>query len=183
MSAANATSTTSAKPSSRSAPTSLLGSTPSNSAGKLGAMIAATGSPVFSNASTRSTSRRGRLASWLQTCTQLPQPMQRWATTSACPASMRIAFAGHSRTQVKQSRQRSRTVWIKAPLMARFPKPPPRVRCSVCAKARGCAGKAAHPNTRGRAPESSDCGEPSAACYHGRCGRAARCGLRRSFAR
>jgi hypothetical protein len=40
------------------------------------------------------------LACWLQMLTQLPQPMQRSAITSACPAEMRMALAGHSRTQV-----------------------------------------------------------------------------------
>jgi len=41
-----------------------------------------------------------RLAFWLQTCTQLPQPMQRSRMTSACPFEMRMALAGQSRTQV-----------------------------------------------------------------------------------
>jgi len=43
---------------------------------------------------------RVRLARCEQTRTQFPQPMHRSSTTSACPFEIRIAFAGHSRTQV-----------------------------------------------------------------------------------
>ncbi len=72
--------------------------------------MAATGAPLLSSDSTTSVVGTTSLAPWLQTRTQLPQPMQRSGITSACRCLMRMALAGHRRTQVKQSRQRFFTV-------------------------------------------------------------------------
>ena len=69
-----------------------------NSAGKLGATIAATGAGPASSASTASTADRIRLASCVHTLKHTPQPMHRSGSTWALWSAMRIAFAGHSRT-------------------------------------------------------------------------------------
>ena len=69
-----------------------------NSAGKLGATIAATGSGPARSASTSSIAEATRLAFCVQTLKQTPQPMQRSARTCAWRSAIRIALAGHSRT-------------------------------------------------------------------------------------
>ena len=56
-----------------------------NSAGKLGATMAATGAGPASSASTSSTADRTRLAYCVQTLKQTPQPMQRSGSTCALP--------------------------------------------------------------------------------------------------
>ncbi len=69
-----------------------------NSAGKLGAMMAATGAVSASRASTFSMADRTCLACWVHTRKQTPQPMHRSASTCALRSAIRIALAGHSRT-------------------------------------------------------------------------------------
>ena len=81
-------------------PTTSRWSSSTNSAGKLGATIAATRRSDASSARTSSTSRAGSFAPWLHTRTQLPQPMHRGCTISAWRSEIRIALAGHSRTHV-----------------------------------------------------------------------------------
>ena len=81
-------------------PTSRSGLMSVNSAGKLGARQTAVGAPESSSARTSAMEPITCFARWLQTLTQLPQLMQRWPMISAWPSEMRIAFAGHSRTQV-----------------------------------------------------------------------------------
>jgi hypothetical protein len=71
-----------------------------NSAGKLGATIAATGAPPARSSRTRAAALWTCLACWLHTRTQLPQPMHRSGMTSAWPVAIRMALAGHSRTHV-----------------------------------------------------------------------------------
>jgi hypothetical protein len=71
-----------------------------NSAGKLGATIAATAAPETSNARTCSMPPSTCLARWLHARTQLPHPMHRSAIASAWPVAIRMALAGHSRTHV-----------------------------------------------------------------------------------
>ena len=63
-------------------------------------MQAATEAPLLSRASTSSIEEIIRLAFWLHTLRQFPQPMQRSGTTMAWLLEMLIALAGHSRTQV-----------------------------------------------------------------------------------
>ncbi len=98
--APKATSWTYANPMARSMPASPSGVQSVNSAGKLGATQAATGPPEARRPSTAPTELATRLAPWLQTRTQLPHPMHRSGMTSACQPAMRMALAGHSRTQV-----------------------------------------------------------------------------------
>ena len=71
-----------------------------NSAGKLGAMQAATWPAVCSSWRTDAVELTACLACLAHTFTQLPQAMQRSATMPACPFSIRMALAGHSRTHV-----------------------------------------------------------------------------------
>jgi len=99
-SAPKATSLTSLKPSARSMPTSCPSPHSVNSAGKLGATIAATGAPPARSSRTRAAALWTCLACWLHTRTQLPQPMHRSGMTSAWPVAIRMALAGHSRTHV-----------------------------------------------------------------------------------
>ncbi len=62
--------------------------------------MAATGAGPASRASASSMALSTCLAFWLQTVTQLPQPMQRVWMTLAWPSRTWMALAGHSRTQV-----------------------------------------------------------------------------------
>ena len=80
-------------------PTSSLSLRSVNSAGKLGATMATTVSLEARRSKVRSTSRKACLAFWEQTRKQLAQPMQREGITLAWPSTMRMASAGHSRTQ------------------------------------------------------------------------------------
>ena len=79
--------------------TSWLSSMSVNSAGKLGATMAVTVSPEASRSKVRSTSPKACLAFCEHTRKQLAQPMQREGMTLAWPSTMRMASAGHSRTQ------------------------------------------------------------------------------------
>ncbi len=99
-SAPKATSATVENPSFRTMPTSASVSMPENSAGKLGARIAATCLPLERRARTSSRELLTCFAPMLQTLKQLPQATQRSGRTSALPEWMRMALAGHSRTQV-----------------------------------------------------------------------------------
>ena len=90
---------TESKPRARIIATRVPGAISVNSAGKLGATMAATRSPDSSRAKARAVSSRTCLAFWLQTRRQLPQPMQRGWMTLAWPSTTWMALAGHSRTQ------------------------------------------------------------------------------------
>jgi hypothetical protein len=79
--------------------TSVPGGMSTNSAGKLGATIADTGSPDSMRLNARCVSSRTCFAFCVHTRRQLPQPMHRGWMTLALPFSTLIALAGHSRTQ------------------------------------------------------------------------------------